>query len=105
MSDPLSILGTMNDEALESYPGDHSWRSPEDRKRAIAERVARELDPRLADVWLEMYTCDFDDEVLEQLGWFVRMAYVQGFADAREGQRPSCLSMREKARRKGGGRR
>lgn len=73
--------------------------------RAIAERVARELDPRLADVWLEMYTCDFDDEVLEQVGWFVRMAYVQGFVDAQEGRRPRCLSTREKARRRNGGRR
>lgn len=44
------------------------------------ERLASELDPRLADVWSCVFSIDAEP-TLEQLGWFLRMAYLNGYED------------------------
>lgn len=43
-------------------------------------RLASELDPRLADVWSCVFSIDAEP-TLEQLGWFLRMAYLNGYED------------------------
>jgi hypothetical protein len=43
-------------------------------------RLASELDPRLADVWSCVFSIE-SDPTLEQLGWFLRMAYLNGYED------------------------
>lgn len=43
-------------------------------------RLASELDPRLADVWSCVFSID-SEPTLEQLGWFLRMAYLNGYED------------------------
>lgn len=43
-------------------------------------RLASELDPRLADVWSCVFSID-GEPTLEQLGWFLRMAYLNGYED------------------------
>lgn len=45
-------------------------------------RLAQELDPRLADVWSCLFAVGVEgSELLEQIGWFIRMAYLQGYED------------------------
>lgn len=48
--------------------------------RAWGDRLASELDPRLADVWSCVFNVD-SETTLEQLGWFLRMAYLNGYED------------------------
>jgi hypothetical protein len=43
-------------------------------------RLASELDPRLADVWSCVFSIESEPS-LEQLGWFLRMAYLNGYED------------------------
>lgn len=43
-------------------------------------RLASELDPRLADVWACVFSIDSEPS-LEQIGWFLRMAYLNGYED------------------------
>ena len=43
-------------------------------------RLASELDPRLADVWSCVFSIEAEP-TLEQLGWFLRMAYLNGYED------------------------
>ncbi|HYN99747.1 MAG TPA: hypothetical protein VEU28_08760 [Actinomycetota bacterium] len=43
-------------------------------------RLASELDPRLADVWSCVFSIE-SEPTLEQLGWFLRMAYLNGYED------------------------
>ena len=50
---------------------------------ARAERLAAEIDPRLADVWLAVLTSAPGCVVSpEQLAWLLRMAYLAGYSDA-----------------------
>jgi hypothetical protein len=47
-----------------------------------SERLALELDPRLAEVWSCIFQYGLQaEETLEQLGWFLRMAYLNGYQD------------------------
>lgn len=46
------------------------------------EYLAAEFDPRLAEVWLSVFTCTSDEQRQQQLGWFLRMAYLKGYEDA-----------------------
>lgn len=48
--------------------------------RAWGDRLASELDPRLADVWSCVFSIE-SDPTLEQLAWFLRMAYLNGYED------------------------
>lgn len=41
-----------------------------------------EFDPRLVDVWVSVFEHWPADELPRELGWFLRMAYLQGYADA-----------------------
>lgn len=46
-------------------------------------RLALEFDPRLADVWLSIFSNELDgEELVAQLGLFLRMAYLRGYNDA-----------------------
>ena len=46
-------------------------------------RLALEFDPRLADVWLSVFSFGFEpEELAEQFGVFLRMAYLRGYDDA-----------------------
>ncbi|HLI56657.1 MAG TPA: hypothetical protein VKY26_06425 [Actinomycetota bacterium] len=46
------------------------------------ERLATAIDPRLAEVWACVFAADFDpDELAQQVGWFLRMAYLRGYHD------------------------
>lgn len=48
-----------------------------------ADRVAVEVDPRLADVWAFLYSAALEPgQVAENVGTFMRMAYLQGYRDA-----------------------
>jgi hypothetical protein len=47
-----------------------------------SDRLVLELDPRLADVWSCLFRLGIEgSELLEQIGWFLRMAYLQGYED------------------------
>jgi hypothetical protein len=43
-------------------------------------RLASELDPRLADVWSCLFSMDAE-LTLEEIAWFLRMAYLNGYED------------------------
>lgn len=43
-------------------------------------RLASELDPRLADVWSCLFTMNAE-LTLEEIAWFLRMAYLNGYED------------------------
>jgi hypothetical protein len=65
---------------------------------ALALSAAVVLDPRLADVWQLVWTCGAEmDEPgeltwsLETLGALLRLAYVQGYADASAEAVPGSL--------------
>lgn len=47
-------------------------------------RLEAEFDSRLADVWLFLFSTHESllDEGAEQIGWFLRMAYLRGYEDA-----------------------
>lgn len=54
-----------------------------DSQMTATERLTAEFDPRLADIWLTVFASGTDIEpVKEQLGWFLRMAYLRGYEDA-----------------------
>ena len=45
-------------------------------------RLATAIDPRLADVWITLFAADLDAaDLSEQVGWFLRMAYLRGYHD------------------------
>jgi hypothetical protein len=45
-------------------------------------RLAAAIDPRLAEVWTTLFAADLDpDDLAEQVGWFLRMAYLRGYHD------------------------
>lgn len=45
-------------------------------------RLAMAIDPRLAEVWGCVFAADLEpEELAEQLGWFLRMAYLRGYHD------------------------
>lgn len=43
-------------------------------------RLAAELDPRLADVWSCLFSME-SEPPLEEIAWFLRMAYLNGYED------------------------
>ncbi len=48
-----------------------------------SDRLTAEFDPRLADVWLTVFASDADiASIKQELGWFLRMAYLRGYEDA-----------------------
>lgn len=48
-----------------------------------AEDLAAAFDPRLADVWLSVFDLWPQGEPIpHELGWFLRMAYLQGYGDS-----------------------
>ncbi len=48
-----------------------------------AEDLAASFDPRLADVWLSIFTSGIDfEEESQAVAWFLRMAYLRGYSDA-----------------------
>lgn len=49
-----------------------------------ASRLEAEFDSRLADVWLFLFGTHEGllEEGAEQIGWFLRMAYLRGYEDA-----------------------
>lgn len=45
-------------------------------------RLAMAIDPRMAEVWSCVFAADPEpEELAEQLGWFLRMAYLRGYHD------------------------
>lgn len=65
------------EERRKRRPAANAWRT-----RSAADLEA-EFDPRLADVWLSVFeSWPENAERPEQLGWFLRMAYLQGYGDA-----------------------
>jgi hypothetical protein len=57
-------------------------RGSEPSPEGWSDRLALELDPRLADVWSCLFGLGIHGtELLEQIGWFLRMAYLQGYED------------------------
>lgn len=60
--------------------------------RLPAEVLEAEFDPRLAEVWVTVFESWPDGEDLPpQLGVLLRMAYLQGYADALTESRPGAL--------------
>lgn len=60
-----------------------SSRSPQLSKDEVLEwgsRLAAELDPRLADVWSCLFSMESEPS-LEEIAWFLRMAYLNGYED------------------------
>jgi hypothetical protein len=57
-------------------------------------RLAAEFDPRLADVWLQVFASGADlSEAAEFVACFLRMAYLRGYEDGLcEAQRGSLFS-------------
>lgn len=48
-----------------------------------SDQLSAEFDPRLADVWLTVFASEVDiTSIDQQLGWFLRMAYLRGYEDA-----------------------
>lgn len=48
-----------------------------------ANKLEAAFDPRLADVWLAVFQSDVTPADLPpHFGWFLRMAYLQGYEDA-----------------------
>lgn len=46
-------------------------------------RLELEFDPRLADIWLSIFSMELEpDDLLRQFGSFLRMAYLRGYDDA-----------------------
>lgn len=64
---------------------------PETARLSPGERLARVVDPRLADLWAFLFEAQLTPEETEKhLGWLLRMAYLQGYTDAdEEGRRGS----------------
>ncbi|HEY8202274.1 MAG TPA: hypothetical protein VII47_13095 [Actinomycetota bacterium] len=55
-------------------------------------RVAAAFDPRLADVWLEVFACGAAlSESVELVGCFLRMAYLRGYEDGLCEAQPGSL--------------
>lgn len=67
------------EEFLMGRSGEVSGHSAEEVLR-WGGRLASELDPRLADVWACVFGVDSEPS-LEQIGWFLRMAYLNGYED------------------------
>lgn len=45
-------------------------------------RLATAIDPRMVEVWTTLFAADLDDgQLAEQIGWFLRMAYLRGYQD------------------------
>jgi len=45
-------------------------------------RLATTIDPRLSEVWTTLFAADLDAaDLSEQVGWFLRMAYLRGYHD------------------------
>ncbi|HEU5002086.1 MAG TPA: hypothetical protein VFW71_04830 [Actinomycetota bacterium] len=45
-------------------------------------RLAMAIDPRMAEVWSCVFAADGEPgELAEQLGWYLRMAYLRGYHD------------------------
>lgn len=56
--------------------------NPEEVLREREAMIALEFDPRLADVWLSVFASGLDLKAMgEQLGCFLRMAYLRGYQD------------------------
>jgi len=56
------------------------------------ERLAGEFDPRLAEVWLDVFAFGLEHGSLpDEFGWFLRMAYLKGYEDAVTESRPGSL--------------
>lgn len=60
----------------------------------VGARIALEFDPRLADVWLEIFASDLDPELFSQVGWYLRMAYLCGFKDGAADPNPAEMFAR-----------
>jgi hypothetical protein len=93
LSYPLPNVIPTNDEGAEQEPEkekgmeDFEPVNPRGQDRLSSgevlewgSRLASELDPRLADVWSCVFSID-SEPTLEQLGWFLRMAYLNGYED------------------------
>src|SRR5207244_12058564 len=68
-------------------------------------RLATTIDPRLAEVWTTLFLADLDAaDLSEQVGWFLRMAYLRGYHDGLcepdAGSPYRDLGMREPPRRR-----
>jgi len=56
------------------------------------DRLAEEFDPRLAEVWLDVFAFGLEHGSLpEEFGWFLRMAYLKGYEDALTEPKPGSL--------------
>jgi hypothetical protein len=45
-------------------------------------RLAAAMDPRMAEVWTCLFAAQLDpEELADQVGWFLRMAYLRGYHD------------------------
>ncbi|MDQ4149289.1 MAG: hypothetical protein M3164_04760 [Actinomycetota bacterium] len=64
------------------------------RSSDLAHRLAGAIDPRLADVWACLFAHDVEgDRLGDEVGWYLRMAYLQGYVDGlTEPRRGSLLA-------------
>lgn len=67
-------------DRFESVAGDEPEACSPEPALFWGDRLASELDPRLADVWSCVFSID-SEPTLEQLAWFLRMAYLNGYED------------------------
>ena len=68
-------MGTQQTEGPAAEPGLEG-------AEANGVRLATTIDPRLAEVWTTLFAADLDAaDLSEQVGWFLRMAYLRGYHD------------------------
>ena len=68
-------MGTQRAEGPGTEPGFET-------AEANGVRLSTVIDPRLAEVWTTLFAAGLDAEDLaEQVGWFLRMAYLRGYHD------------------------
>ena len=69
------ILDTQHTEGPATEPGLEG-------AEANGVRLATTIDPRLAEVWTTLFAAGLDaTDLSEQVGWFLRMAYLRGYHD------------------------
>jgi len=74
-SDEGADMGTQRAEGPGTEPGFET-------AEANGVRLSTVIDPRLAEVWTTLFAAELDAEDLaEQVGWFLRMAYLRGYHD------------------------
>jgi hypothetical protein len=61
-----------------------------DAREARTQALVADLDTRLLPVWMAVWEAGVDDDVIEQLGAAMRVAYIKGYYAALADDRAGC---------------